>query len=281
GMKGFRLSNGFLDDLKSIDTVLPRVSEIDVPMLFVHGTEDDVIPWAEARAAFDFAGDPKQLISIRNANHVFEGNALLVMAHATADWLQQQVYPGSQRVKVKLPPPTKPPSPERPPRKRAVPLSREKRAAVQATIKRKALEAEQQKLKEKEALKEAARKQAELLGEPYPPKRKTATRKTAKKKAAAKKAPAKKAPAKKAPAKKAPAKKAPAKKAPAKKAPAKKAPAKKAPAKKAPAKKAPAKKAPAKKAPAKKAPAKKAAKAKVVAAKKKVAPKKTAKSKKG
>jgi pimeloyl-ACP methyl ester carboxylesterase len=91
GEKGCRLTTAFVEDLKSIDTVAPRMSEIECPLLVIHGSEDDVIPWSEAVAAHDFANEPKKLIQFTGAGHTFDGKASEVLAKAVVSWIKEQI----------------------------------------------------------------------------------------------------------------------------------------------------------------------------------------------
>ncbi|CAN5133823.1 hypothetical protein BH23VER1_BH23VER1_21260 [soil metagenome] len=91
GEKGCRLTTAFVEDLKSIDTVAPRMSEIECPLLLIHGSQDEVIPWSEAVAAHDFANPPKKLIQFTGAGHTFEGKASEVLAKAVVAWLKEAI----------------------------------------------------------------------------------------------------------------------------------------------------------------------------------------------
>jgi alpha/beta superfamily hydrolase len=65
------LSQVYMDDMKSIGTVVDRGSEITVPWLLVHGTEDDVVPLQDSLDIYERATEPKQLAQIDEADHVF------------------------------------------------------------------------------------------------------------------------------------------------------------------------------------------------------------------
>jgi pimeloyl-ACP methyl ester carboxylesterase len=53
------LSQTFMDDLAKINTVVALASQIRVPWLLVHGTEDDVVPIQDSRDIFARANEPK------------------------------------------------------------------------------------------------------------------------------------------------------------------------------------------------------------------------------
>ena len=84
------LSQAYMDDLTRINTVVDRVPQIAVPWLLIHGTEDDVVPIQESRDIFDKANQPKGLIEIEGADHVFSDESTGVMVTKVADWIGTQ-----------------------------------------------------------------------------------------------------------------------------------------------------------------------------------------------
>ncbi len=76
------LSAKFVSDLEGIDSVLPKATEIHVPWLLVHGDQDDVVPIDESREIFAAARDPKEIVEIPGADHVFSGDAVAAMTAA-------------------------------------------------------------------------------------------------------------------------------------------------------------------------------------------------------
>ena len=84
------LSQAYMDDLKQIDTVAGQASRITVPWLLVHGTEDDVVPIQDARDIFARAGEPRQLVEIEGADHVFSAAFTPVMIEKVVPWVQAQ-----------------------------------------------------------------------------------------------------------------------------------------------------------------------------------------------
>lgn len=82
------LSSTFVDDLHTIGSVLEKGSAVVVPWLLVHGTEDDVVPIEESREIFEKANEPKKLVEIPGANHVFADAGLAPMVGAVLDWLK-------------------------------------------------------------------------------------------------------------------------------------------------------------------------------------------------
>ena len=81
------LSKVFLSDMKAIGTTAPKASEVTAPWLFVHGTDDDVVPIEDSREIFALANDPKKLVEIPGADHVFSEDGLKPMTEAVISWL--------------------------------------------------------------------------------------------------------------------------------------------------------------------------------------------------
>lgn len=46
-----------------------RIGKIDCPLLIIHGTHDQTIPFSHSEELFAAAGEPKQLVAIAQANH--------------------------------------------------------------------------------------------------------------------------------------------------------------------------------------------------------------------
>ena len=84
------LSSVYMNDMRQIDSVMDRASQITVPWLLVHGTEDDVVPIGESREIFENANQPKYLIEIEGADHVFSDESTSVMVTKVLNWVQMQ-----------------------------------------------------------------------------------------------------------------------------------------------------------------------------------------------
>jgi uncharacterized protein len=82
------LSQEYMDDMTRIGSVINEAPKIKVPWLLVHGSEDDVVPIQESREIFARAGEPKQLIELKGANHVFAGEHTAPMVDAVLKWVQ-------------------------------------------------------------------------------------------------------------------------------------------------------------------------------------------------
>ena len=85
------LSRAYMDDLSTIDSVVERGARIAVPWLLVHGSEDDVVPIQDSRDIFAGAPEPKQLVVIDGADHVFNDEAAPQMVAAVLQWVQGTV----------------------------------------------------------------------------------------------------------------------------------------------------------------------------------------------
>ena len=84
------LSSAYVNDLTALDTVVDRATQISVPWLLVHGTEDDVVPIEDSQAIFAKANEPKDLIRLPGASHVFGDDATAVMVEKVTAWVLKQ-----------------------------------------------------------------------------------------------------------------------------------------------------------------------------------------------
>jgi uncharacterized protein len=82
------LSREYMDDMARIGSVLDQAPKIRVPWLLVHGTEDDVVPIQESREIFARANEPRQLVELKGANHVFAGEGTVPMVAEVVKWIQ-------------------------------------------------------------------------------------------------------------------------------------------------------------------------------------------------
>lgn len=88
---GCPLSQAYMDDLTRINTVVERAPQIHVPWLLVHGTADDVVPIQDSHDIFAKANEPKQLIEIKDSNHVFGGEFTPVMVEKVTAWIKARL----------------------------------------------------------------------------------------------------------------------------------------------------------------------------------------------
>jgi pimeloyl-ACP methyl ester carboxylesterase len=84
------LSRAYMDDLAGIGSVLEAAPSIHVPWLLVHGTADDVVPIQDSRDIVARANEPKQLIEVPGANHVFTGEFTAPMVQTVVAWVLAQ-----------------------------------------------------------------------------------------------------------------------------------------------------------------------------------------------
>ena len=85
------LSQAYMDDLTQINTVVDCASKISVPWLLVHGTEDDVVLIEDSQKIYAQANEPKELLTIEDANHVFSDDSLSPMVEKVVDWVRNQL----------------------------------------------------------------------------------------------------------------------------------------------------------------------------------------------
>ena len=76
--------------MAKINTVAALASQIKAPCLLVHGTEDDVVPIQDSRDIFARANEPKQLVEIQGAGHVFAGEFTAMMVEQVVNWFKGQ-----------------------------------------------------------------------------------------------------------------------------------------------------------------------------------------------
>jgi alpha-beta hydrolase superfamily lysophospholipase len=84
------LSQIYMDDMKSIDSVVKLGSQITVPWLLVHGSEDDVVPIQDSKDILEQAGSNAQFIELPGANHVFAEEHCAKMVEAVVPWVTRQ-----------------------------------------------------------------------------------------------------------------------------------------------------------------------------------------------
>ena len=86
----YPLSSNFVDDLNQIHDTLNAVVELRLPWLFVHGTNDVVIPLSDSTELNSRLRGPSKFVEIPGAEHVFDGYDNEV-AGAVADWLKKHL----------------------------------------------------------------------------------------------------------------------------------------------------------------------------------------------
>lgn len=83
---GCVLSETYMKTMREIGSVVDRAKEIRAPWLFVHGSNDDSVPLKDSEDAFAVANEPKKLVVIEGADHLFEPAFGEQMADAVAAW---------------------------------------------------------------------------------------------------------------------------------------------------------------------------------------------------
>ena len=87
----YPLSCKLADDLRAIQSTAPQAAQISVPWLLVHGTTDDVVLIDDSREAYSLASEPKKLVEIAGANHIFSESGLQPMIDAVTTWLKDNL----------------------------------------------------------------------------------------------------------------------------------------------------------------------------------------------
>jgi alpha/beta superfamily hydrolase len=86
------LSQAYMDDLRGVDTLIKKGSELSVPWMLVHGTEDDVVLIEDTHDIFEEAAGNKQKLIIDGADHVFsQPEHMRAMVDGVTAWLKDQV----------------------------------------------------------------------------------------------------------------------------------------------------------------------------------------------
>ena len=84
------LSQAYMDDMARIGSVRDHASQIRVPWLLVHGSEDDVVPLQDSLDILERANEPKKLVQLPGANHVFTGDHTAPMVTEVVTWVKSQ-----------------------------------------------------------------------------------------------------------------------------------------------------------------------------------------------
>lgn len=81
------LSPAYMEDMNRIQSVAEAARQVRVPWLFVHGVPDDVVPVQDSRDLFAVAREPRKLVEMPAADHVFSDAAAAAMAQTVTDWV--------------------------------------------------------------------------------------------------------------------------------------------------------------------------------------------------
>ena len=85
------LSQAYMDDMAQIHSVVEGAGDIAVPWLFVHGTEDDVVPPQDTHDIRARAAGSTELVELPGADHVFSGDATAPMVSAVVAWVSRHM----------------------------------------------------------------------------------------------------------------------------------------------------------------------------------------------
>ncbi len=82
------LSEKFVEDLKFIGSTLSAAEAVPQPWLFIHGTDDDLVPIQDSRDAFEAAICEKSFLEIPGGTHSFEEIDYPKITDAVDTWLK-------------------------------------------------------------------------------------------------------------------------------------------------------------------------------------------------
>ncbi|MDB0031083.1 alpha/beta hydrolase [Opitutales bacterium] len=81
----------FADDITQINSIVPRVSGVEIPWLLIHGKRDDVISCKESQSLVTNFEKTRELVEIEGADHLFSGDALHLATESVIDWLGRKL----------------------------------------------------------------------------------------------------------------------------------------------------------------------------------------------
>jgi pimeloyl-ACP methyl ester carboxylesterase len=87
--KGCPLSSEFVRDLELIGDLLLEIGSLDVPYLMIHGTADDVVLPSDSEDAMAAAEEPKRLVMIDGAGHMFGEDSYGRIVDTVHGWLDE------------------------------------------------------------------------------------------------------------------------------------------------------------------------------------------------
>ncbi len=85
------LSQVYMDDMATIDSVAKHASKFAVPWLLVHGTEDDIVPIEDSHDVLQHANEPTKLLELPGVDHVFSGDSTAIMVEKVVAWISQKL----------------------------------------------------------------------------------------------------------------------------------------------------------------------------------------------
>jgi len=84
----FKLKPNFLRDLKTFNPIADVARISPRPLLVVQGTRDEVVPVSYTEKLTGSASEPKELVKIEGADHVFSRHSDILL-NRTLDWFQR------------------------------------------------------------------------------------------------------------------------------------------------------------------------------------------------
>ncbi|MDE0636091.1 MAG: alpha/beta fold hydrolase [Candidatus Poribacteria bacterium] len=85
------LSQTYMDDMATINSVAKHASKFGGPWLLVHGSDDDIVPIQDSIDILQFANEPTELLDFPDADHVFSGASTAVMVEKVVAWISQKL----------------------------------------------------------------------------------------------------------------------------------------------------------------------------------------------
>ena len=85
------LSQTYVDDMTSIDSVAKQASKFGGPWLLVHGTDDDIVPIQDSIDILQYANEPTELLELPGVDHVFSGDGSPLMVEKVVAWIDQKL----------------------------------------------------------------------------------------------------------------------------------------------------------------------------------------------
>jgi fermentation-respiration switch protein FrsA (DUF1100 family) len=80
---------GAFPQMKSNRTIPNEIRNRHGERLFLHGLADDVVPPQDSRDLFGVVAEPKRLIEMPEADHVFSGPHAKAMASSVVAWMRE------------------------------------------------------------------------------------------------------------------------------------------------------------------------------------------------
>ena len=88
--KSCPLSSTYMTDMEALNSLADLGTQINVPWLLVHGTEDDVVPIGDSHDIISKATNNPDFFEITGADHVFSDEALPKMVGKVVEWVKAQ-----------------------------------------------------------------------------------------------------------------------------------------------------------------------------------------------